>query len=501
MAEAGGDQRVRLSAPGRHQHDAVGLRLEADPSSVRRARDPADLPRRGLARQHRPRRAAAGWHLHDGTPDLGAAHVENALAVRAPRGEVGVRSQAPRGAAESRYCPEISSQRADVLAVRPADPDETALRGAGRDEGDRVSVGREGGLDVLGGVARDVDVLSGVSAADVDLEVPAAVGGVSEKAAVRRPARPLGMTPAARDARELRDDGDTGACWMRSEAPGQDGREDRRRDRRGHERPWSRPATAGRRRFWRRRRRFFGCRVDLEPGVGNVVKPPRRLAVEATLQEPADGGRRRGRKRRPARLGLQNCRERVGDRLSLERLAPGQHLVENGAEGPDIRPLVDGFPAGLLGRHVCRRADDDARLRGGGRERRRVGDLGRRGVPGQGLGEAEIEDLDLALRGQLHVGRLQVPVNDPLLVRGLERVGDLPRNGEGLVDRDRAGRDPFRQRLALHQLQDERSRAARFLEAVDVRDVRMVERRQDLRLALEARQPLGDRRRRRRAAP
>jgi hypothetical protein len=35
-------------------------------------------------------------------------------------------------------------------------------------------------------------------------------------------------------------------------------------------------------------------------------------------------------------------------------------------------------------------------------------------------------------------------VDDPLLVRRLERVGDLPRDGQCLVDRQRAARDSLR---------------------------------------------------------
>ena len=110
--------------------------------------------------------------------------------------------------------------------------------------------------------------------------------------------------------------------------------------------------------------------------------------------------------------------------------------------------------------------------------------------PGQRLRQAEVEHLDLALRRELHVGGLQVPVHDPLLVRGLERVRDLARDRERLVDRHRAGRDPLRQRLALDELEHERLDVAGLLQPVDRRDVRVVQRRQDLRLALEPRQPL-----------
>ena len=59
--------------------------------------------------------------------------------------------------------------------------------------------------------------------------------------------------------------------------------------------------------------------------------------------------------------------------------------------------------------------------------------------------------------------------------------------GEGIAPRAiRCARS-----FAFDQLHDERADAAGFFEAVDRRDVRMIERREELRFALEARQPVG----------
>jgi hypothetical protein len=52
-------------------------------------------------------------------------------------------------------------------------------------------------------------------------------------------------------------------------------------------------------------------------------------------------------------------------------------------------------------------------------------------------------------------------------------------------------RSAIQQRRSLDQLEHQRAGAARFLDAVDRGDVRVVERRQRLRLALEPREPLG----------
>ena len=52
-------------------------------------------------------------------------------------------------------------------------------------------------------------------------------------------------------------------------------------------------------------------------------------------------------------------------------------------------------------------------------------------------------------------------------------------------------RNPFRQRLALHELEHQCRDAIHLLEAVDRADVRVIERRQHPRFALEAREAFG----------
>src|SRR5262249_37605628 len=57
------------------------------------------------------------------------------------------------------------------------------------------------------------------------------------------------------------------------------------------------------------------------------------------------------------------------------------------------------------------------------------------------LGDAEVEHLDeepVARLAQEHVVRLEIAVNDPLLVRGLDRVGELQPHPDRLVPRERA---------------------------------------------------------------
>ena len=77
-------------------------------------------------------------------------------------------------------------------------------------------------------------------------------------------------------------------------------------------------------------------------------------------------------------------------------------------------------------------------------------------------------------------------MDDPLLVRRLERLGDLFRDGKGFVNGQagcRVGRrlpppqrrDPVRERRPLDRLHHNREGGARSLQTIDGRNVRMVQ--------------------------
>ena len=66
-------------------------------------------------------------------------------------------------------------------------------------------------------------------------------------------------------------------------------------------------------------------------------------------------------------------------------------------------------------------------------------------------------------------------MDDVLLVRRFQGLGHLLREGQGFVDGDRATSDALRQIVALDQFHHERAHTTRFFEAVDVRDVRVVQ--------------------------
>jgi len=77
-------------------------------------------------------------------------------------------------------------------------------------------------------------------------------------------------------------------------------------------------------------------------------------------------------------------------------------------------------------------------------------------------------------------------MDDPLFVRPLERVGDLRAVPEHLVGRKRPLLDPIGERLAFDHLHDEEMRALLVTDVEEGADVRMIERRDRLRLTLES---------------
>ena len=108
------------------------------------------------------------------------------------------------------------------------------------------------------------------------------------------------------------------------------------------------------------------------------------------------------------------------------------------------------------------------------------------------LRQPEVQDLDRAVRTQLDVGGLQIAVNDAALVGRFQPFRNLFRDRQRLVDRNRA-RCAMRSCSvgSFDELQHERLNAIGVFETVNRRDVRMVQRGEDLRFAPEAREAIG----------
>src|SRR5215203_1237096 len=102
--------------------------------------------------------------------------------------------------------------------------------------------------------------------------------------------------------------------------------------------------------------------------------------------------------------------------VRVEGPRPCEHLVQDAAERPNVRSLVDRISTSLLRAHVRRGAENDAHSRQGrtgyGRRFQSVG-----AATGclEDLGETEVQDLDRSVGQDLDVGRLQVTVNDSML--------------------------------------------------------------------------------------
>ena len=82
-------------------------------------------------------------------------------------------------------------------------------------------------------------------------------------------------------------------------------------------------------------------------------------------------------------------------------------------------------------------------------------------------------------------------MDDPALVRHFERGGNLARDRQRLLRRQRTPRDPLGERRTFDELEDQRVNAARFLQPMNRRDVWMIEGRENPCLLFEARFRLG----------
>jgi hypothetical protein len=108
----------------------------------------------------------------------------------------------------------------------------------------------------------------------------------------------------------------------------------------------------------------------------------------------------------------------------------------------------------------------------------------------EGLRQTEVQHLHHAIGPHFHVGGLEIAMHNPQLVRRFDRLGDLRRDRQRVVDRNRSLRDAIRQRRPLNQLHDEGRGAVALLQTVNGRDVRMIEPGEHFGFALETCQPL-----------
>jgi len=174
-------------------------------------------------------------------------------------------------------------------------------------------------------------------------------------------------------------------------------------------------------------------------------------------------------------------------RRAVERQPPGCHLIQHDSEGEDIGTVVERSADRLLGAHIRDGAHHDARHRDGLARDVRVRAC--RSGPVM-FGQPEIEDLDVAVRRDHHVVRLDVAVHDAVRVRGMQPVSDLNPDSDNLIKRDRCLRDSVSQRPAFDVLHRDVADASGITDFVDGGDVGMGKRGGRARLVREAPPPI-----------
>ena len=186
----------------------------------------------------------------------------------------------------------------------------------------------------------------------------------------------------------------------------------------------------------------------------------------------------RHRRIRPKRVDrgrrlVELAAQQVDGARRLEGEPPREQPEQDHAERIDVARGGGAFSRSLLRRHVRGRSDQRAGLR------QRV----HAGHPGN----AEVRDLGATLLVEEDVRRLQVAVDEPVLVRVREPGSDLGRDRPGLGVRERpAVAEALLERAARQVLEDHERPPALASVVVEAADVRVRQRSDGPRLALEA---------------
>ena len=228
---------------------------------------------------------------------------------------------------------------------------------------------------------------------------------------------------------------------------------------------------------------------------GDPVQFAAVRSAERARIDPAcagNGGKQIGPQRadlrtRPQRLHFANhtphfVEPRCPQDLFVERGRAGQQFVQQDSERIDVAPRVHVQAAQLrlLGRHVQGRADHLPV----GREQRPVGQL-----LVQGFRDAEIDHFHdglVVVQRDHDVGRLEIAMDDPFLVRVLHRPADIDKQLQTLARREHLLVTVIRDGHSAHQLHDEiRSARLRCPGIQHLRDMGVIHQGQYLPLGFE----------------
>ena len=179
----------------------------------------------------------------------------------------------------------------------------------------------------------------------------------------------------------------------------------------------------------------------------------------------------------------------------MKRELAGRHLVQHHTAGEQISPSVQLFPARLFRRHVSHCTQHRARAgqvlcgRSGRRELRSPDFCAFLFSPFY-LGQAKVQNLCFSTIRHENVRGLDVPMNDPFEMCGIQRIRNLCPKLQQLLDRQRFSAQPMFQRLAFHQFHGNEGLAVAFVNIVNRADVWMVQSRCSTRFSFEPLQGL-----------
>ena len=145
-------------------------------------------------------------------------------------------------------------------------------------------------------------------------------------------------------------------------------------------------------------------------------------------------------------------------RISVKRHTAGQHLKQRDTQRIDITLFIGKTAPYLLRGSIMHTAHD----------------IGSNGIAGCCLRNAEVRYLYLAVHADDHVLRLDITVNDMIVVRRLDPLCHLDRNAHSFsYGKPRFLLDIFLQGNAFYQLHDNIMRAVFLSHIIDINDIRM----------------------------
>jgi hypothetical protein len=191
--------------------------------------------------------------------------------------------------------------------------------------------------------------------------------------------------------------------------------------------------------------------------VGEAARALLRPLPEALSEERGHLVRHRGQAR-PRGSAVEVLLQHLGGgEPEVPRPRPHEHLEDGEGEAPEVGPPREGLSRRLLGREV----GGGARPASFDRHRVPVPRAGRERAGGAGrprASEAEVRHLRRAVRAEEHVGGLDVPVDEALLVRVVKTPGRLDADVENGLERgETSAADPVEEASPVDELgEDER---------------------------------------------